>query len=238
VPRRGNASEPSIFDRARHRVARLRRALRGADRSAAPALPIGEALHPATLLALAVLVANDWVWKPRAGPTAALITGKLSDVAGLALAPVILSAAIGLALHAAARLGARVDPSLSRRRLLGCIAATGLGFVAVKLAPEAAGALARALGSFGRPAWIVADPTDLAALPALAVALWVGRDELARVPLGRPAAILRLGRPAAAALADARWAGADAASLARVAAALDAGDPRRADTCLAELAAR
>jgi len=121
----GNGPRASIFER-------VRRATRGGDRALTPALPLGEALHPACLAAVALLAGNDWVLKPHLTGwlpdglrgAAQVLTGKLSDLAGLACAPVLLSAAIGLVLHVAARLGARVDPSLSRRRLLGCLAAT------------------------------------------------------------------------------------------------------------------
>ncbi|MBC7976472.1 MAG: hypothetical protein H7138_15985, partial [Myxococcales bacterium] len=47
------------------------------------------------------------------------------------------------------------------------------------------------IAQLGRPASIYLDRSDLLTLPALAVALWIGRDELRRVPLGRPAAIHR-----------------------------------------------
>lgn len=211
---------------------RLRRALRGVDRAERPALPVGEAMHPVTLAAVALLVVNDWVIKPHwhgGGLVRDLVAGKLSDVAGLAFAPVVLSAAIGLVLALAARLGARVDPSLTRRRLLSCIAATGAGFALVKLSPTAAQALIGALEHLGRPAAIAPDLTDLACLPALAIAYWIGRDELRRIPLGKPAAIHRLGRPAAPALADTRWAGVDTQALE---AAIDAWDVPRIDALL------
>ena len=224
MPATGNGPRPSIFEQ-------LRRTLRGVDHAGAPALPLGEAVHPVALAAAAALAANDWLLKPRLGP--GLVTGKLSDLAGLIFAPVALSAAIGLALHLAARLGARVDPSLSRRRLLACTAATGAVFAAVKLDPAAGRALAALIAALGRPAAIVADRTDLWCLPALAVALWIGRDELRRVPLGRPAALHRLGRPAGPALADVRWAGAPAARVDAVAAAIDAWDPSEVDRQLA-----
>jgi len=61
----------------------------------------------------------------------------------------------------------------------------------------------------------------LFALPFVLVALWIGRDELRRVPLGRPHALHRLGRAADAHLADVRWAGRDTRELAR---AIDAWD--------------
>lgn len=220
MPAEGNGPRPSIFER-------LRRALRGVDHARAPALPLGEAVHPVALAAAALLAANDWLLKPRLG--AGPVTGKLSDLAGLIVAPVALSAAIGLLLHLAARLGARIDPSLSRRRLIACTAATGAVFAAVKLDPAAGHALAALIARLGRHAAIVADRSDLACLPALAVAVWIGRDELRRVPLGRPAAVHRLGRAAGPALADVRWAGAPAAAVDALAAAIDAWDPGEVD---------
>jgi hypothetical protein len=193
-------------------------------------LPLGEALHPVTLLAVAVLVVNDWLLKPWLGPCA--LTGKLSDLAGLVFAPVVLSAAVGLALHGAAGLGAPVDPSLSRRRLVLCTAATGAVFAAVKLDAGAARVLADVISRLGRPAAIYLDRTDLLCLPALALALWIGRDELRRVPLGRPAAIHRLGRPAGPALADVCWAGAPAEHIEALATALDTWDVAAVDDVL------
>ncbi len=224
MPAGGNGPRPSIFEQ-------LRRTLRGIDHAKAPALPLGEAVHPVALAAAAALAANDWLLKPGLGP--GLVTGKLSDLAGLIFAPVALSAAIGLVLHLAARLGAPVDPSLSRRRLLACTAATGAVFAAVKLSPAAGRALAALIAALGRPAAIAPDRTDLFCLPALAIALWIGRDELRRVPLGCPAAIHRLGRPAGRALADVRWAGAPAARVDALAAAIDAWDAAEIDRQLA-----
>jgi hypothetical protein len=204
----------------------LRRALRGVDRAERPALPVGEAMHPLTLLCVFLLVLNDWVLKRHWHGG---LVGKLSDLAGLAFAPVILTAAIGLSLAVAARLGLRVDPSLTRRRLLLCIAATGAGFAAIKLSPAAADALIRVL-EIVRPAEVYLDRTDLLTLPALAIAYWIGRDELRRIPLGKPAAIHRLGRPAHAALVDSHIAGADTRELAD---AIDAWDVPRIDALLA-----
>ncbi len=153
---------------------RLRRALR------AGGLPIGEAMHPVALLGLAVMVVNDWILKPRLGPSA--LTGKLSDVAGLAFAPVVLTAAIGLALLGASKIGLRVDPRLTRRRLIVCIVLTGAVFAAIKLSQRAATWFTTAIGVL-RPAEVYLDRTDLLCLPMLAVAWWIGRDELHR--LGR-----------------------------------------------------
>lgn len=134
-----------------------------------------------------ILVVNDWVLKRAVthGTWQSAITGKLSDVAGLAFAPVVLSAAIGLVLLAAAKLGARVDPSLSHRRLVACIVATGAGFALVKLSPAIARVVAGWLGHLGRPASFYDDWTDLLTLPALAIAYAVGRDELALIAQDR-----------------------------------------------------
>lgn len=155
-------------------LARLHLVLRGGRR---PTLPIGEALHPVTLAAAIALVVNDWVLKRSAAP--AWLTGKLSDVAGLIVAPVALTAAIGLVLWLAARAGARVDPWLTRRRLAIAVAATAAVFVTVKLSAAAAATVGAAWGHVAPGARFVADPTDLLALPALAVAWWIGARELA-----------------------------------------------------------
>jgi hypothetical protein len=193
-------------------------------------------MHPVALAAAALLVVNDWVLKPRLGPS--LVTGKLSDLAGLVFAPVALSAAIGLVLALAQAVGARIDPSLSRRRLVACTVATGAGFAAVKLDPAAAHLVATVIGWAGRPAAIALDRSDLACLPALAVAWWIGRDELRRVPLGRIAALHRLGRAAAIGLADVRWAGAPAVRVEALARAIDQWDVAAIDNCLDDAALR
>lgn len=159
---------------------RVRQSLRGGD--GAGVLPIGEALHPVTLLALVVLVVNDWVLKPRLGPSA--LTGKLSDVSGLVAAPVVLTALVGLALLCAKKLGARVEPHLTQLRLVVAIVATGGVFAAIKLSARASAWFVDAL-SLVRPASVYLDRTDLLCLPALAIAYWIGRDELRRLRTSR-----------------------------------------------------
>jgi hypothetical protein len=149
---------------------RLRRALR------AGGLPIGEAMHPVALLGLLVMVVNDWILKPRVGPSA--LTGKLSDLGGLIAAPVVLTAAIGLVL----RVARAKDPYLTHRRLVIAVATTGAVFAAIKLSERAAGWFVSVI-SVVRPAEVYLDRTDLLCLPVLGIAYWIGRDELRR--LGR-----------------------------------------------------
>ena len=148
-------------------------------------------LHPVALVALAVLVLNDHVLKA-AYP--GFLTGKLSDIAGVALLPLVLVA--GWELLGAA-LGRGSGP---RPRVLGAaILVTGIGFAVVKLLPPAAEAFGWVLGAVQWPfalasglvaghallapaaAPIVADPTDLLALPALWLAAWVGAARLRQV---------------------------------------------------------
>lgn len=210
------------------RTSRLVLALRGRQRVAAPGLPIGEAMHPVVLGALVVLACNDWWWKPGAlGRVAPALTGKLSDVAGLIAAPLVLSALIGLALRG---LGAR-NPTLSRRRLACSIAATATVFIAVKASAAVAVIVADGWARLAPGARIVADPTDLWCLPALGIAWWIGRGELARVPLGRVAVVLRRDGT----LDDVVASGAAPADVAALTTALEAGDAAAADAALAKL---
>jgi len=121
-----------------------------------------------TLAAVAVLVANDWVLKPRF--RGSFVTGKLSDVAGLVFAPVVLSAAIGLALRMLGRPG-----YLTHRRLALCCAATALGFAVVKLYAPIGDVVARMIG---HGASFYPDWTDVLCTPCVLIAYWIGRDEL------------------------------------------------------------
>jgi len=118
------------------------------------ALSLSPLAHPAWWAALAVLVVNDHLLKG-AGLLPNFVTGKLSDLAGLVVAPVLL----------AALLGAR--RTLARAAAFAVVA---VGFAAVKLSPSAAALVAHALGAVGVPSRIWADPTDLVALAVLPLA--------------------------------------------------------------------
>lgn len=142
-------------------------------------------LHPVAIGAIALLVLNDHVLKARFGTW---WTGKLSDVAGLAVFPLLLVA--GLELLAGLRLG--------RRAVVAAAGLTAIGFTAIKVWP-AAGALYRiGLATLQWPARAViaivsgdpvpavgrvhltADPTDLIAVPFVLVSVWLMTHRPAR----------------------------------------------------------
>ncbi|HUS63317.1 MAG TPA: hypothetical protein VMZ28_02200 [Kofleriaceae bacterium] len=107
--------------------------------------------HPLPLAAALVLALNDHVWKPAGWPTPAM-AGKLSDVAGLFVFPIVL-AAIVRALGGGWRPGAAA-------------VATAAAFTAVKLSPAVNAAVEAAWGANALDAW------DLVALPAAGAAWW------------------------------------------------------------------
>lgn len=147
--------------------------------------------HPGAVLAVVVLLANDH-WGKAAFP--GLVTGKLSDFAGLAFFPLFLQGVLEVA-------GAPV----SRRVLAGTCVATAAVFAAVKASAAAGLAWAWTLGTLQWPflaAWSAAqgsglppwspvrhavDPTDLVALPAVLLAWVWGRGRAPTAPPARPA---------------------------------------------------
>ncbi|MEV6715336.1 hypothetical protein AB0M48_25240 [Lentzea sp. NPDC051208] len=133
--------------------------------------------HPLTVGATAVLLLNDHVFK-QAWP--GLVTGKLSDVAGLVVAPAVLGLLSGL--FRAGRIGAAVATLL-----------TGAGFTWVKLTGTGAEVASAAWAVVNGPSVVLADPSDLIALPALGLAWWAWRRSAAAPPLpDRPAHRLRV----------------------------------------------
>lgn len=123
--------------------------------------------HPLTIGATAVLLLNDHVFK-QAWP--GLVTGKLSDVAGLVVAPPVL--ALLLSLVFADRIAAGASVLL-----------TGAGFAVVKLTPAGAEVASAAWSVVNGPSGVLADPADLVALPALGLAWWAWRRVAAAPPL-------------------------------------------------------
>lgn len=130
---------------------------------------------PTTLVALVVLVLNDRVLKD-AWP--GLVTGKLSDVAGLVVAPPL----VALALTAARVPHARA----------WSVGTTGVLFALAK-ATLAGSVLASQAWSLALPSLVRHDVTDLAALPALWLAWWAGGWAARPLPVGRRRSSIAVG---------------------------------------------
>jgi len=143
-------------------------------------------LHPVAVGSVAVLILNDWLIKER-WPGA--IAGKLSDIAGLIFFPLLLVALM--------EFGARLGRStwLATGRTFATVAAVvALVFVATKTISPVRDADEVVLGWLwwtpralfqlvqGEPAGspgrhqVVADLTDLLAVPSVLAAVWIGRS--------------------------------------------------------------
>ena len=138
-------------------------------------------LHPVAWIAAALLVLNDHVLKAAWPGT---VTGKLSDVAGLALFPLLLQGVWELLQRA--RVGRTVR---SRSVFFLAAALTAVGFTLVKVVPACAEAYRWGLGASRWPLYVVLDwardapihgvrrvmlardVTDLVALPAVLLGL-------------------------------------------------------------------
>lgn len=136
--------------------------------------------HPVVFVAVAVLALNDH-WAKAQWP--GLITGKLSDCAGLVFFPLFLQA--GWELFSSLR--HPVVPSLQVARI--AIIATALVFAAVKLLEPASlayewgvGLLRWPIEGVLRPVSLARDPTDLIALPALLVPWQLAKRRSATSP--------------------------------------------------------
>lgn len=129
--------------------------------------------HPLWWIALAVLVLNDHFLK--GGFVSGAITGKLSDFAGLIVAPVLLAALM------------RVK---TRQGLWSAGMATGLVFAAINLSPACAQLWDRAV-SLLVPFHTTTDPTDLIALIAIPLGILIFLPLMTSgKALGKPAKLL------------------------------------------------
>jgi hypothetical protein len=136
--------------------------------------------HPASLIAIALLVINDHVLKQLAP---GIVTGKLSDVAGLIFFPLLLAAC---AEHAGIRRGMST--------IAIAAATTAVGFIAIKLWLPAADVYRAGLAMLQWPfraahalftghavpvlgrVSLAMDPTDLVALVALVIPISLARN--------------------------------------------------------------
>lgn len=129
--------------------------------------PGAEALrHPIFWGCLAVLLFNDHVLKG-AGLLPGAVTGKLSDLAGLVVAPLLAVALFG-ARRPLARLLALAVPVVP--------------FVALELSPSAARAVETLTATAGVPWRVWPDATDLLALAVLPLSYWLSGLRRDRAP--------------------------------------------------------
>ena len=165
-----------------------------------PSLPVTLLFRPAPLLALVLLVANDQ-WAKSSGLFPSLITGKLSDFAGLFLAPLLVVTILNMGVSAIDRqLGAASalrSPSMTQIAVL-CAAIAAL-FTSLQVNVRAAELYADVMGAVSF--WSTAprvpptpDPTDLVALVAVAGAFFYARRAIAKCPPGRIALLQRVAR--------------------------------------------
>lgn len=146
----------------------------GADAEIGALSPERALLSPVWIASLAILGLNDHLFKG-SGLLPDVLTGKLSDVAGMLVAPALLAA---------------VTRTKSRRGLFLCHLAVGAVFAAINLSGDAAAAWSALMGLVGAPWTITVDPTDLIVLPALFLS-WkaLAPDMTKPVPRGRVRAI-------------------------------------------------
>ena len=149
-----------------------------------PDLPGEAMLHPALLVAVAVLLLNDHVLKSAAP---GLVTGKLSDFAGLFFFPALLQAGWEIAHHVLGRPWRRSDRVLCAASILTMVLFTWvklcpsggeayrLGLAALQRAPELVSALITGSHAPLGRAELVHDASDLIALPAALAGAWVAR---------------------------------------------------------------
>lgn len=145
----------------------------------------GEALlHPALLMAVAVLLLNDHVLKSAAP---GWVTGKLSDVAGLFFFPALLEACWEISHHVVGRPWRRSDRVLYAASILTMVVFTWVKLcpwggeayrvtlAALHRAPDLVAAFVNGLHAPVGRAALVQDASDLIALPAALAGAWVAR---------------------------------------------------------------
>ena len=124
-------------------------------------------LHPVPLVAIAVLLVNDHLLK---GSAPGILTGVLSDIAGLMFFPLAIVAVLE-------HLRGRRFVVPSRSPVLVAVALTAVAFGAINTSMGADRLYEQAQGWLRlgwRPVVNVADTRDLLALPALIVPLFLG----------------------------------------------------------------
>jgi len=122
--------------------------------------------HPAAVGAVALLILNDHVFKIT---HPGWVTGKLSDLAGLAFFPLLVAVVVG--------------PIARRYTFPAAALITGAAFISIKLVPGASEMASLGITIITRnSSRILTDPTDLLAIPAMLVAWAIWRRTPATDP--------------------------------------------------------
>ncbi len=133
-------------------------------------------IRPLSVFAVGLLILNDHVFKDLWANT---LTGKLSDIAGVFLFPLLLLSVV--------RLLGPFRPGIGQgpTAVANAVALTGVGFSAVKLIGPVGDSYASTIGAIRwlallgsvelRPIEVVRDPTDLLVLPVLIASYVVAR---------------------------------------------------------------
>jgi hypothetical protein len=160
----GSATPPSPSQdtRGAKGLTRLSRSAEPVDTAAPRASARAALTNPVWWTALVVLVVNDHLLKG-GGLLPPELTGKLSDFAGLIVAPVLLAASLGVR---------------TARARVACCAAIALPFAAIKLSATAATLLTAAVAAVGVRYRIWVDPGDLMALAVLPLAFRLTRPAI------------------------------------------------------------
>jgi hypothetical protein len=156
------------------------------------ALPLTLLVRPWPVFALVVLALNDHVLKG-SGLLPSVVTGKLSDFAGLFYFPLLLVTLVNLTSTTLARAMRRSELPLmgaTTAQLAVASSATTLVFTLIKVSRDARDVYARIVATLqwwhdAPSVSVVVDPSDLIALPMCALAFVFGRRMIARMPPGR-----------------------------------------------------
>lgn len=122
-------------------------------------------VHPVPLVAVALLILNDCYLK---SVYPSVVTGKISDVAGLFFFPLFLCALICLLANLASRRRENIY-WINRPLLISMIVFTGALFTSVKIWPPATELYLNFVLALGFPSQVTFDPTDLWALLVLPI---------------------------------------------------------------------
>ncbi len=153
--------------------------------------PGEEFLHPLPMAAMVVLGINDHLLKG-SGLLPGMVTGILSDFAGLIFFPLFLTALLNTLMFTVFRIHPRIrwNYSLTRSKLLGALGLTALVFAPLQFSKTWADWYIRLMETidfldlFGGFA-VTPDLWDLTALSTLPLVYWFGKRKIRNIPNGR-----------------------------------------------------